>query len=134
MLNRQERTSAAGEATKAALCPCIFHFTMHSLFTLFSSLLSVSACFNFSLCPLEIYLSIYLSLLLSSAFYFSSYHLLLLLRPAFLFAFILSGCAEHCVEIGSATVSLEMDRVGLPGVSAEQKRKSTLTSVKPACF
>lgn len=117
LLERQQKQPSV---LVSSTSPCILYSLLS---TPFSSLLSVSACFNFSLCPLEIYLSIYFSLLLLSAFYFSSYHLLLLLPAAFLLAFILSGCAEHCVEIGSATVSLEMDRVGLPGVSAEQKKQ-----------
>lgn len=128
LLERQQKQPSV---LVSSTSPCILYSLLS---TPFSSLLSVSAFFNFSLCPLEIYLSIYFSLLLSSAFSFSSDHLLLLLPLAFLFAFILSGCAGHCVEIGAATVSLEMDSAGLPGFSAEQKSKSTLTSVKPACF
>lgn len=126
-----ERQQKQPSVLVSSTSPCVLYSLLS---TPFSSLLSVSACFNFSLCPLEIYLSIYFSLLLSSAFYFSSYHLLLLFPLAFLFVFILSGCAEHCVEIRSATVSLEMDRFGMPGVSGEQKSKCTLASVKPACF
>lgn len=43
---------------------------------------------------------------------------------------LLSGRSEHSVEIGSVTVSLETDRVWLPGVSAQQKSKTAVTSVK----
>lgn len=45
---------------------------------------------------------------------------------------ILSGLSECSVEIGSVTVSLETDGVGLPGVSTQLKSKAAVTSVKSA--
>ena len=44
----------------------------------------------------------------------------------------LSGLSDHNVEIGSVSVSLETDRLWLPGVSTQQKSKTAVISVKSA--
>ena len=102
---------------------------IQSLFLSFST----PACATASL---DIFPSVHYSLPLSSAFCFSSFHLLLVLLlppPAFSSSFLsFQVLSEHSVAIGSVTVSLETDRVGLPGVSTQQKSKTAIASFKSA--
>ncbi len=143
VLNREERTAADGEKTKEAFCPSSLLLLLHAF--------PLSLCMSppFSLFPVHSFLSLCLCMLYSSlclTWYRSlsslfsppllSFLFLLLPPPPpsslLLFPFIHSGPSEHSVEIGSVTVSLETDRVGLPGVSTQQKSKTAVTSVKSA--
>ena len=100
---------------------------------------SLFLCFSTPACATtshDIFPSVHYSLPLSSAFCFSSFHLLLVLLlppPAFSSSFLsFQVLSEHSVAIGSVTVSLETDRVGLPGVSTQQKSKTAIASFKSA--
>lgn len=157
MLNREERTAADGEETKEAFCPSsllLLHLHAPPLILSLSLSLSVSPVlppsrpFTFSLLlclcthyilplphsisfPQFIILSHFPRLSVSPPFTSSSSSSLP--PPAFSSSVLsFQVLSEHSVAIGSVTVSLETDRVGLPGVSTQQKSKTAVASVKSA--
>lgn len=131
MLSREESAAADGEETKGTFCPSslplhLFHAKWVSLFVAGSPYAPPPPSFL----SIHFYQSWVIAFF--PLFHFSQLSTSPSLTPLQLShnSALLSGQSEHSVEIGSVTVSLETDRVWLPGVSAQQKSKTAVTSVK----